>query len=467
MTDFHTAKISTARRKGDAYELHLFALHCLQMLVESSITHVLHEYRPALPADDVVVESLDGLDCYQAKHAADPHGLLTFDDLIGDTKLRLNIQRLKVAWDSLAPRGKEVRLHIYTNRAAGPTLAKILDGDRIASVVVEDKSQKRRRSQLKAASEMSDENEFKEFLRSLRFDLRQPDLEQLRQHIQRDWLELRLGLSPKAAYPRLMFDVENWWLEPRSRPITRDEVLKALQIDSGTLSQVFYVDPHTYIPHADFERKVDDLIASVQAGYVAILGPPGSGKSTFITRYIQKRERQHDQPVIRYYCFTQVNDPLFRQRVTGAEFLKSMVEQLWQQFGHLLPGEGRYDYSPEKFYQLLTHLGQYFETQCKTLLMVVDGLDHAKRADIEDARNLLNVLPNHLPQGVVCLIGAQGTHYLPSPIERECRDERQLILPLFDLSQAVRYLRNYPQLCNKLTPHQAQRIHERSEGLLK
>ncbi len=91
MTDFLTSKISTARRKGDAYELHLLALHCLRMLVESGIVHVLHEYRPALPADDVVVESLDGLDCYQAKHAIDPHALLTFEDLIGDTELRLQL----------------------------------------------------------------------------------------------------------------------------------------------------------------------------------------------------------------------------------------------------------------------------------------------------------------------------------------------------------------------------------------
>ena len=465
MTDLHTPKISTARRKGDAYELHILALHCLRMLVESEIVHVLHEYRPALPVDDVVVESLNGLDCYQAKHAIDPHALLTFEDLIGDTELRLNIQRLKAAWESLAPRGKEVRLHIFTNRAAGPELAKILERDRIASVVVENKSQKRRRSRLKAASGISDENEFKKFLGSLRFDLRQRDLGQLRQHIRHDWLERRLGLDPEEAHPRLMFNIEDWWLEPRSRPINRAEVLKALQIDSGTLPQVFYVDPRTYIPHPGFERKVDDLIASMQAGYVVIVGPPGSGKSTFIARYIQKREWQYHQPVIRYYCFTEVNDPLFRQRVSKTEFLKSMIEQLWQQFGHLLPEEGRYDYSLKKFYQLLTHLGQYFETRGKKLLMVVDGLDHAKRADIEDTKKLLNVLPGHLPQGVVCLIGTQGTHYLPHPIERDCRGERQLTLPLFDFSQTLRYLRNYSQLRSKLTPHQAERIHERSEGL--
>jgi len=44
--------------------------------------------------------------------------------------------------------------------------------------------------------------------------------------------------------------------------------------------------------------------------------------------------------------------------------------------------------------------------------MVVDGLDHAYRADLEATKKLLTVLPEHLPHGVVCLIGAQGTQYL-------------------------------------------------------
>jgi predicted NACHT family NTPase len=63
---------------------------------------------PQRSADDVVVESIDKVDCYQAKHAQDPHALLNFQDLIGTTDLHLNIRRLKVAWDSLRPYGKEV-----------------------------------------------------------------------------------------------------------------------------------------------------------------------------------------------------------------------------------------------------------------------------------------------------------------------------------------------------------------------
>ena len=89
--DSNTTKFSTPRRRGDIYELHLLALQCLRMVVEPKIIHVLHEYRPALPADDVVVESVDRFDCYQAKHANNPHALLTFKDLIDETDLLINV----------------------------------------------------------------------------------------------------------------------------------------------------------------------------------------------------------------------------------------------------------------------------------------------------------------------------------------------------------------------------------------
>src|SRR6266487_1941370 len=165
--DTSVSKVSGPRRKGDIYELHLLALQCLRMLVEPKIMYVLHEYRPALPADDVVVESIDKLDCYQAKHAHSSHALLSFQDLVSETELQLNIRRLKAAWRSLRPYGKEVYIHIYTNRAADEELAGLLDGDHLLPAVIDGSSQKRRRSALKAVTEIPDEDEFRQFLRAL------------------------------------------------------------------------------------------------------------------------------------------------------------------------------------------------------------------------------------------------------------------------------------------------------------
>lgn len=279
MTEIQPSKPSAGRRRGDAYELHLLALKCLKMVVDPHILRVFHEYRPALPADDVVVESTGRIDCYQAKHAGDPHALLTFNDLTdADSELRLNVQRLRLAWDGLKVSGKDVRLHFYTNRAADSELAKILDGDRIAPDVLDDTKQCRRRSKLKRASGIEDESEFEAFLSSLRFDLRQYDVDGMAEHIRDEWLERRLGLDSPDVFLTFIYQVERWFLEQRSRPIEKGEILRALRVDGATLPQNFPVDRRTYVHRPVFKRQIDALVESATGGYVAVVGPPGSGK---------------------------------------------------------------------------------------------------------------------------------------------------------------------------------------------
>ncbi len=206
LTDMQPTKPSAGRRRGDSYEMHLLALKCLEMVVDPQILQVRHEYRSILPMDDVVVESAARIDCYQAKHAGDPHALLTFEDLIdADSELGLSVQRLKLAWGTLKVSGKEVRLHLYTNRAADRDLAKILDGDRVDPDILCDAKQRRLRSKLKRASGIEDEPEFKAFLGSLRFDLRQYNVDSMAEHIRDEWLERRLDLPSRKGVPRATF----------------------------------------------------------------------------------------------------------------------------------------------------------------------------------------------------------------------------------------------------------------------
>ena len=357
---------------------------------------------------------------------------------------------------------QKITICIFTNRAAGAELGSFLEGDRFKDEFVSASWQKRKRKKLQEKIGLSDED-LTSFLGSIRFDLRQPNEEGLDEVIRYDWLQKKFGLTSSGVYGRLLAHAERWYLERRTRPIYRDEVLEALQIDNSTLPQRFPVDLKTYVARPSFEQEVLRVLFRGESTYTAIVGAPGSGKSTFITRFTDELRRR-GQPIIRYYAFTQVNDPLQRERVSAQAFLKSMIEQLCQEFRDVIPDGRHYDYSESRLNELLILLGNHFHLRGQQLLMIVDGIDHVGRAEIEKTQKLLNVLPERLPSGIICLVGTQSVEYLPSVIERQCR-EALLNLPLFDIEQTCKFLNRYFNSSACPRDNTIHTIHERSEGL--
>jgi NACHT domain len=465
-------KISTPRRLGDSYELRLFALSCLKTISDQSIEHVRHEDSSATPVDDVIIEFQDRTEYFQAKHAMNPHALLeiNFDtaELIDPaTDFKISFARLAGAWQSLRSRGKEVIIRIFTNRAAGQELSSVLNGECFKDDFIAHSRRKPKRKilqdKIRKEIELSD-NEFVSFLGSIRYDLRQPNEAELDEVIRFDWLERKFGLNSASVYDRFLHHAERWFLESRTRPINRSEVLAALQLDNSTLPQIFPVDPKTYVDRTTYKQEVVRVLFRDQGGYTVIVGTPGSGKSTFITRFTDEL-RNGGQPIVRYYAFTRVNDAFQRERAGKEAFLKSIIEQLYAEFRDLIPDEGRYDYSEQRLLQLLTLLGEHFKGKQQQLLMVVDGIDHIGREmGIEETQKLLNVLPRQLPVGVVCLIGTQSTKYLPEVIERQCRGNL-LNIPLFVIEQIRHFLSCCFEKSSRPNDQTIDLIYKCSEGL--
>jgi GTPase SAR1 family protein len=464
-------KISTPRRIGDSYELRLFALSCLKTISDRSIEHVRHEDSSAAPVDDVIIEFQDRIECFQAKHAMNPHALLeiNFDtaemiDTDPATDFKISFAKLAGAWQSLQSRGKEVIIIIFTNRAAGKDLSLLIEGNSFKNKFIVNDWQKRKREQLQNKVGELSNDEFVAFLGSIRYDLRQPNEAELDKVIRFDWLERKFGLNSASVYDRFLRHAERWFLESRTRRIHRSEVLAALQLDNSTLPQIFPVDPKTYVDRSTFTQEVVRVLFRDRGGYTAIVGTPGSGKSTFITRFTDELRRR-GQPLVRYYAFTRVNDASQRERAGKEAFLKSIIEQLYAEFHALIPDERRYDYSEQRLLELLTLLGEHFQGKQQQLLMVVDGIDHVGREmGIEETQKLLNVLPRQLPAGVVCAIGTQSTQYLPEAIERQCRGNL-LNIPLFEIDQTQDFLSRYFEESSCPNDRTIDLIHKRSEGL--
>ena len=462
MIDTFPTKFSTARRKGDEYEKILLAWKALDLLSDRTLISIRHEAREFVPADDVVVESDTALQCFQAKHANSDHALFDFDDLITDPqKIGLSVERLYKAWLAAKESGKSVHIIIFTNRAAGPGLAPLLDGQYFKQSFLDDQDNKRKRKQILEAAGCPKADEIA-FLDAVAFKLRQKNLNELRTSLREERIVQELGLA-KDEFEKYLYKVTHWYESATSAPITRGEVLSALGISSSKLSHYFPIDETTYYDRETVRSELKDWIKSVEGGFGAIIGPPGCGKSTLISKTVTDLEKS-DEPFIRYFAYTSIHDRDSRARVTRNEFLKSLIDQMYLKYGQVIPRRGRYDYSPEKLHSLLQLLGEEFTKENKHLLVIIDGIDHVSRmSGIE--RRLTEVIPETLPPGVTMIFGTQNISHLPTRVRMDCDAQHSFNVPLFTIDDSIKYLDNHPSLIDQIGEQETTKIAEISEGL--
>jgi hypothetical protein len=241
------------------------------------------------------------------------------------------------------------------------------------------------------------------------------------------------------------------------------------------LIQDFEVDEKTYIRLESLDTAIDQAIESADAGYIAIVGPPGSGKSTSITQYIKKYEIRRRQSVIRYYCFTSLTDPASHRRLNKSEFLDSVIQQLQQashsvseeiakdaqtikHVGYSSSEERRLDLIQERLKTFLSKLSLSLEKIDRKLLVVIDGIDHVARASVNESNQLLSALPYPLPKRIICLVGTQSIQYLPPTIQHDCQSNGVIDVPRFNELQIRKYVGKFNALHSLTDQRHLQKI---------
>lgn len=167
------------------------------------------------------------------------------------------------------------------------------------------------------------------------------------------------------------------------------------------------MDERLYRPISGTVSGIEVALQVFQGGYLALVGTPGSGKSTTLTQMVRYRPGHR---VIRYYAFVRGDTALGRGE---AEAFLSDVTLAIRRSG--IDATTHASGLPETRAELADLLGRQlavlhedWRTNGVKTLILVDGLDHIEREQRPE-HSLLDALPSpsDVPDGVLFVLGSQ------------------------------------------------------------
>lgn len=204
----------------------------------------------------------------------------------------------------------------------------------------------------------------------------------------------------------LLFEIAGG--EQRRIQLDRDELLQHLGWEDRfklRFRHEFRVDEKLYQPIATTVAELNVSLKRYAQGYLALIGTPGSGKSTTLTQTLRYRKGFR---VIRYYAFVQDDAGLGRGEAVN--FLHDLTLALKQQgvFGQGTSYPKSREELLEQLSSQLLELHERWQKEGVRTLILVDGLDHIEREQ-SPARTLLKdlPLPEQVPDGVLFILGSQ------------------------------------------------------------
>lgn len=477
-----------ARLGGYAYECNIAALRLIDLLAgrASSVT-LERQFGDSDHLDDIKVFADQELHAYQVKwgmRSQEDIDWEVFSRPKGEDRAHIGIASLITAHQTLRQAQPECRsiLHFYTTRRFKP-------GDSIHELVLPAKDPKLIRfadnpndcyifdgKKVALLLPDLDSSELKDLLENLVIEIGQPQMpadpgpsSEVRHPIQELAIfRLRsLGiadpparLDPAFAYDRLVQLSIQHAIYGTPLNLSALESYLGIDEDRGSIPQDFPYEDKRAVHSPLGDHLLNLLTEPDKRRIVAVVGPPGSGKSWGLTQF--SRDYNPDRPIPIHYCFERPqDDPYANQRTTSETAIANLLSSIRRFYPGLSCFAGHYyGNTPWFLEQVLQCLAR--ETKESVVPIIIDGLDHVSRKvgmiaiDDEDASTVLDLLMHlSIPDGVIFIVGTQPVRYLDrlsetrgdefSFIEMPPLDERRVAIlmemegiPLSSLSDAGR-----------------------------
>lgn len=431
-------KASATPYAGYRYQT-LFGVHLLVDWLEAPASYVRMRFEcddksiGPQGLDDIVAERSDGsFDYYQVKYTppeAASGCVLTWDWLLnpssGGEKPKSFIQKWAKALKAISADCLGTA-SLVTNRTPDREVEDCLRGPHLDFDLAPSTVQERLKVQLGGDAAA------RAFLQSLQI-----------RHSQHAFLRLEAKISDRlgtlgfqaGGIARLLGKASDWANFKEDPPpdgwikleVIRGELSLALP---SPISQDFVVPEGYEPPNRVFHNELVETIRSSSGGLVTLVGPPGRGKSTYIS-FLCEQLAKAKIAVARHHYFLSVHDHS-GDRLTPTHVARSLLSQVRLVADGKLQGDINVD-KVEDLADVLRRCGMVYEAERQPFVVVIDGLDHVWRDNRGDVRPLdelfRQLLP--LPENVFLLVGSQpvADDRMPARLIAACPREHWRELP--------------------------------------
>lgn len=213
------------------------------------------------------------------------------------------------------------------------------------------------------------------------------------------------------------------WATRRDEPSPTGKItIEYLRVAAGwiklrPLYQEFFM-PDDFVL---FDDKIDKILISEfkknSGGLHVLFGSPGVGKSTYLT-HLYKKLTELKWPVLKHHYYVSPNDPEFFNRLKYERASEGLKSEIFRLFRRELGDIGNRNPGQANLREYLTCLSKYFCTMKKSLVLIIDGLDHVTtHSDVEQLHNFLDeILPSS--EGLWVVLGTRPIpeHFLPPSV---------------------------------------------------